>query len=523
VYPGTFAALTPGKPAVVMSDTGESLTYAELDERSTRLARVLHDAGLRPGDDVALLSENGLRYYEVFWAAMRSGLYLTAINQHLTAAEVAHVVGDCGARALVASAALADLAGELLGRTPEVEVRLAVGGPVPGHDDYDDALAAVSPEPLPEQPRGRDMLYSSGTTGLPKGVKAPLPGHAVDEAPDPLLSVFGPLYGFGADTVYLSPAPLYHAAPLRFGGMVHAVGGTVVVMPRFDAAAALAAIERYRVTHSQWVPTMFVRMLKLPEQQRHRHDLSSHRVAVHAAAPCPVEVKRAMIEWWGPILHEYYAATEAIGITMIDSATWLGRPGSVGRSMLGTLHICDDAGHELPRGEVGLVYFEREVLPFSYHNDPARTRQAQHPRHPNWGTTGDIGYVDDDGFLFLTDRKAFMIISGGVNIYPQEIENALTLHPAVLDLAVIGVPDAEMGELVTAVVEPAAGVEPGPALERELQEFLRGRIAPYKVPRRVDFVSELPRTATGKLQKGKLRERYAGGKPGGTAAAAVTG
>ncbi|MFC4948872.1 acyl-CoA synthetase [Pseudonocardia sp. GCM10023141] len=518
MYPGTFAALTPDKPAVVMADSGAVLTYAELEERSIRLSRALHDAGLRPGDAVALLSENSLRYYEVFWAAMRSGLYITAINQHLTAAEVAYIVGDCGARALVVSAALSDVATAIVALTPGVEVRLAVGGSavggsavgggIEGHDDYDAALAAASAEPLPHQPRGRDMLYSSGTTGLPKGVRAPLPVQQVQEGGDPLLGIFGPLYGFDADTVYLSPAPLYHAAPLRFGGMIHQVGGTVVVMPKFEPRAALAAIERFGVTHSQWVPTMFVRMLKLPAAERARHDLSTHRVAVHAAAPCPVEVKQAMIAWWGPILQEYYAATEAIGITVIDSETWLQRPGSVGRSLLGVLHICGDDGRELPVGEVGLIYFEREVLPFAYHNDPAKTAQAQHPEHPGWGTTGDVGYLDEDGFLFLTDRKAFMIISGGVNIYPQEVENVLTLHPAVFDLAVIGVPDDEMGELVKAVVQPADGAVPGPELERELLAFLAGRIARFKMPRTIDFVTELPRTATGKLQKHRIRENH---------------
>ncbi|MGQ0842222.1 acyl-CoA synthetase [Actinokineospora sp.] len=508
MYPGAIAAQTPDKPALIMADTGETLSYAELEDRSIRLARALHDAGLRPGDDVALLAENSPRYYEVFWAAMRSGLYITAINQHLKAAEIAYIVRDCGARAIVVSATLAGVATEIAPETTGVELRLAFGGAVAGHGDYEDALAAADGTPLPDQPRGKDMLYSSGTTGVPKGVKAPLPGQQVHEGGDPLIAVFGPLYGLAADTVYLSPAPLYHAAPLRFGGMIHQVGGTVVIMPKFEPAAALGAIERYGVTHSQWVPTMFVRMLKLPAAERAGFDLSTHRVAVHAAAPAPVEVKQAMIDWWGPILHEYYAATEAIGITLIDSPTWLTKPGSVGRAGLGILHVCADDGTELPAGEVGLVYFEREVLPFAYHNDPEKTRQAQHPDHPNWGTTGDVGYVDEDGFLFLTDRKAFMIISGGVNIYPQEVENALTLHPAVFDLAVIGLPDDEMGERVKAVVRPADGVEAGPALERELLDFLRERIAHYKVPRSVDFVADLPRTATGKLQKHKIRDSY---------------
>ncbi|SHJ98102.1 fatty-acyl-CoA synthase [Pseudonocardia thermophila] len=518
MYPGKFAALTPDKPAVVMSDTGAALTYAQLEERSVRLSRALWDAGLRPGDNVALLAENSLRTYEVYWAAMRSGLYLTAINFRLHPDEVTYIVDDCGAKALVVSTGLAETATVVHDATPGVGLRLAfctdpADDLPPGHDDYEAALAAASPEPLPEQPRGRDMLYSSGTTGRPKGVKAPLPGVSVTEGGDLLLSLFGPLYGFAADTVYLSPAPLYHAAPLRFGGMIHQVGGTVVVMPRFDAAAALAAIERYRVTHSQWVPTMFVRMLKLPDEVRTAHDLSSHRVAVHAAAPCPVEVKQRMIDWWGPILHEYYAATESIGLTVIDSPTWQQKPGSVGRSLLGVLHVCGDDGQELPPGEVGLVYFERDQFPFAYHNDPEKTAAAAHPDHPTWATTGDVGYVDEDGFLFLTDRQSFMIISGGVNLYPQEIENALALHPAVLDLAVIGIPDPDMGEQVKAVVQPAPDVEPGPELEAELLEFLRARIAGYKIPRSIDFTDDLPRTETGKLQKHKLRARYTSPAP----------
>jgi fatty-acyl-CoA synthase len=280
-------------------------------------------------------------------------------------------------------------------------------------------------------------------------------------------------------------------------------------MPSFDAQEALQAVERHHVTHSQWVPTMFVRMLKLPPQQRERYDLSSMRVAIHAAAPCSVEVKQAMIDWWGPILHEYYASTEGMGITLIDTPQWLDKPGSVGKAGMGVLHICDDTGKELPVGEVGTIFFERETLPFTYHNDPEKTKSAQHPEHPNWTTSGDLGYVDDDGYLYLTDRKAFMIISGGVNIYPQEIENALTLHPKVFDIAVIGIPDPEFGEQVKAVVQPAAGLTPGPELEHELLQFLRERMAHFKIPRSVDFVSELPRTPTGKLQKGKLRQSYA--------------
>lgn len=509
MYPGAHVDRFPDKPAVILAETGETLTYRELEENSIRLARHLHEAGLRKGDHLALLSGNDPKVYEVYWAALRSGLYITAVNRHLSPSEISYIVNDCGARALIAAAGLRDAAEKIIEETPGVEIRLAFGGEVAGHDSYEEALAGAAAEPLADQPRGADMLYSSGTTGRPKGIKHPLPDRQVGDPPgDTYTAVFGPLYGFDTETVYLSPAPLYHAAPLRFGGVVHALGGTLVVLERFDAEQALAAIERYRVTHSQWVPTMFVRMLKLDEAVRARYDVSSLKVAVHAAAPCPVEVKRAMIDWWGPVLHEYYASTEGNGATFIDSEQWLRKPGSVGPAGLGAVRICGEDGAELPAGEIGTIYFEREEMPFTYHNDAAKTEQAVHPQHPTWTTTGDIGYIDTDGYLFLTDRKAFMIISGGVNIYPQEIEDALALHEKVLDVAVIGVPDEEMGESVKAVVQPAPGAEPGPELAAELREYLRARIAHYKVPRTVDFADELPRTPTGKLVKGKLRAQY---------------
>lgn len=508
MYPGTYARTTPDKPAIIMAGSGRTLTYRELDENSARLARLLHAAGLRPGDSVALLSDNHLRFFEVYWAALRSGLYVTAVNHHLAPDEVAYIVNDCGARALVVSAAVGRLAEAVVEGTPGVEVRLAYDGPVAGHGDYDNALKAHSPEPMEPQPHGADMLYSSGTTGRPKGVRMPLPDRRVDEAGDTLVAVFSAIYGFDPDTVYLSPAPTYHAAPLRFGSLVHRTGGTLVLMEKFDAEGALAAIERCGVTHSQWVPTMFVRQLKLPEEVRGRYDLTSMRVAIHAAAPCPVEVKHAMIDWWGPILYEYYAATEGNGATLIDSPQWLAKPGSVGRAALGALRICAEDGTELPVGEVGTVFFEREEVPFEYHGDADKTRESQHPEHETWTTTGDIGYVDEDGYLFLTDRKAFMIISGGVNIYPQEVESALALHPKVDDVAVIGLPDPDLGEQVKAVVQAPPGVETGPELERELIAFVRERIAHYKAPRSVDFVDELPRTPTGKLVKRQILARY---------------
>ena len=516
MYPGAYVAQFPDKPAVVLAGTGEQLTYAELDDRSRRLARYLYDTGLRRGDHIALLSGNTPTAFEVYWAALRSGLYITAVNRHLAPPEVSYIVADCGARVLIVSAQLGELAAAIMADTPHVEQRLVFGdrpGDLPGHDSYEQALAEASDEPLPSQPRGADMLYSSGTTGRPKGIQPPLPDRQVHEPGDTVTAVFGTRYGFGPDTVYLSPAPIYHAAPLRFGGAVQALGGTVVMMERFDAEAALAAIERHRITHSQWVPTMFVRMLKLDDAVRARYDVSGLQVAIHAAAPCPVEVKRAMIDWWGPVLEEYYSSTESVGVTLIDSQQWLTKPGSVGPAALGIIRICDDDGALLPTGQIGTVYFERDAPTFVYHDDPDRTRDSRHPDHDNWATNGDVGYLDDDGYLFLTDRKAFMIISGGVNIYPQEIEDALALHPKVLDGAVIGVPEPEMGEAVKAVIQPAPGVEAGPALADELRTFLRGRIAHYKVPSSFDFTDELPRTPTGKLVKGTLRDRYAARTP----------
>lgn len=505
MYPGRHARDFPDKPAVIMAGSGEAVTYAELDERSCRLAQVFHAAGLRRGDHVALLAENHPRYYEVYWAAIRSGLYFTAVNRHLTAEETEYIVTDCGARVLVASRALAGTARDV--RSPGA-LRLMFDGTVPGFESYEEALAAAPAEPLARQPRGVPMLYSSGTTGRPKGIEQPLPDVDVDDENNLMAIGMAATYGFDSGSVYLSPAPLYHSAPLAYSAGTQALGGTVIVLEHFDAEAALAAIERYRVTHSQWVPTMFVRLLRLPADVRARYDLSSLKVAIHAAAPCPVEVKRAMIEWWGPVIHEYYASTESFGSTHISSREWLERPGSVGRAANGVLHVCDDDGRELGPGETGTVFFEQPEIVFKYHNAPGKTDASRHPGHPNWASVGDIGYLDEDGYLFLTDRSADLIISGGVNIYPREIEDCLFRHPDVADVAVIGVPDQEMGESVLAVVQPAEGAEPGDGLAERLTAYARECIAGYKVPRAFEFVAELPRTPVGKLNKPRLRAEY---------------
>jgi fatty-acyl-CoA synthase len=379
-------------------------------------------------------------------------------------------------------------------------------GVIDKYDSYEEIVAQQSSLPLIDRVDGSDMLYSSGTTGRPKGVALNLGKNPLG-SPNGVTSLGQFLFAMDDSTIYLSPAPLYHAAPLRWSMNMHRLGGTVVCMEKFDAEKALEAIERYKVTDSQWVPTHFVRMLKLPEEVRARYDLSSLRGAIHAAAPCPVPVKRAMIEWWGQVLNEYYAGTEGNGFTFISSPEWLARPGSVGRALLGTIRICDENGDEVPRGTEGQVFFEGGN-PFSYHNDPDKTRDATN-KH-GWTSLGDVGWMDEDGFLYLTDRKSFMIISGGVNIYPQEIENILVTHPKVADAAVVGGPDEEMGEKVIAVIQPADLSASREELAAELMAYCRANLSHVKTPRVFDFMDELPRHATGKLYKRLIRDAYWG-------------
>ncbi|MFJ8746092.1 AMP-binding protein [Embleya sp. NPDC127516] len=512
MHPGVIAAAHPDRPAVIMADTGRVVTYAELDAESNRFAHLLYDAGLRPGDHIAIALENHPLYLALTWAAQRSGLIYTPIGVRLHPDELVYVVDNCGARVFVSSAAQAELASAVLGRAPRVERLLMLDGAAPGFEPYEVAVRPYPSTPIATEVEGADMLYSSGTTGRPKGVLPTREDHPAGTGPAlTLFHLIGALYGMntsgeGGD-VYLCPAPLYHAAPLRYCMQFLRGGHTVVVLERFDPEAALAAIERYRVTHSQWVPTMFVRMLKLPVEVRERYDLSSLRYAVHAAAPCPPEVKERMMAWWGPVVYEYYAGTEGNGYVGCTPEEWLAHPGTVGRAILGTPHICDEEGRELPVGEHGIVYFA-DGPRFSYHRDPAKTEAGRDPGGRGWTTLGDIGRLDADGYLYLTDRQAHMIISGGVNVYPQEVENLLALHPAIADVAVFGIPHEDLGEQVKAVVQPAESALVGPELADELIAYCRARLAHHKCPRSVDFRAELPRHATGKLYKRLLVEEY---------------
>ena len=509
MYPGAHAESTPDKPAVVMAGSGEVVTYRHLNDRSNQLAQLLWKAGLRPGDTLALCLENNARYHEVLWAGFRSGLYITAISTRLTPSELAYILEDCNAKAFVTSGYKQEEMRRLADTTDTLDavaVRLAMGVDLPGFDRYEDALAAQPAEPIEHETLGGRMLYSSGTTGRPKGIRGPLP-EAGMETPDAVTLAMSIAYGTTPDSVYLSPAPLYHAAPLAWTLAVQRIGGTVVIMEHFDPVEFLRLVEAYRVTHTQVVPTMFVRMLKLPEEDRYRYDLSSLKYVIHAAAPCPVPVKEQMIAWWGPIIHEYYAGTEGNGSTAIASPEWLEHKGSVGQAAGAVIHICDEGGEELPAREPGTIYFESPTaLSFEYHNDPEKTAAARHPK--GWSTLGDIGYLDEEGYLYLTDRKANMIISGGVNIYPQEAENVLTMHPKVVDVAVFGVPNEDFGEEVKAVVQPVDMDAAGPELERELIAFCRAQLADLKCPRSIDFSAELPRHPTGKLYKRLLRDTY---------------
>ncbi len=508
MHPRLHAESNPDKLALILAASGESVTYVQLEDRANRGAHALRALGLNNGDALAIACDNRLEFFDIYWAAQRAGLILVLLAARLKLDEIAYIVNDGGAKAVLISDAMAGTARDVVANRAAMPglAQIVTIGAVDDLPDWK-ALCATQPEtPMADEQIGGRMVYSSGTTGRPKGLKfASATGSPVQT--NMAAAMFGKHYNFDADTVYLSPAPLYHSAPMGMTSAMQSIGATAVAMDKFDPEAFLAAIERYKVTAVMVVPTMFIRLLGLPDDVRNRYDLSSLKTVIHAAAPCPVPVKHAMIEWLGPVIEEFYAGSEGNGHVMISSAEWLERPGSVGRAVVGQLHICDDDGHELPVGETGMIYFGGGK-PINYHNDPAKSASACNPLHPDWTTMGDVGRVDDEGYLFLSDRKDFMIISGGVNIYPQEVENLLITHPDIADAAVFGVPNTAFGEEVKAVIELKDWGAASDDLAAELINWCKERLADVKCPRSIDFVRELPRAETGKLYKKELKARY---------------
>jgi acyl-CoA synthetase (AMP-forming)/AMP-acid ligase II len=506
-HPRQYAQTAPDRAAAIDADSGATRTYAELDARANRFSHALRAAGLQTGDHIAIVLDNRLEMFDVLWGATDAGLYVTPVNWHLAPDEVEYIVDDCGASALVVAADATDAVAKLGDEARAL--RLAVGRDLAGFDDFEAALAAQPTDPIADEAGGSWMFYSSGTTGRPKGIKPPTIGGPIG-APNGFSALVGGLFGIGEGSVYLCPAPLYHSAPAGWSTTSQRLGATVVFLHSFDAEACLAAIEQYRVTHVQFVPTHLVRILKLDEDVRAKYDLSSLQVIVHAAAPCPPDVKRASIEFFGPILHEYYAGSEGGGFCYINSEDWLAHPGSVGKPLMGAAHVADEDGNELPNGEAGQIWFESEHQ-FEYHGDKKKTAEAWNDR--GWMTLGDVGYVDDEGYVFLTDRVSNMIISGGVNIYPRETEDVLIGHPAVHDVAVIGVPHPEMGESVRAVVQLAEPVADENAMAEELRAYCRERLSHFKCPTSVVFVDELPRLPSGKIAKRMFSDEVRGLSP----------
>ena len=493
-----WAEETPTRPALI-SELG-SRSFAELECAANQWVRALRARGLGAGDAVALICTNRPEFAEVAAACLRGGYRLTPINWHLTGEEAAYIVGDCEAKAVIADARLSETATHVVTATEGVAVKLAVGGAIDGFESYEGAVATEPGELIDDPAAGSTMLYTSGTTGRPKGVYRP-PAASVAAT----VNIYG-YQEYGSD-MHLCTGPLYHAAPLAFSlNAPLAFGCGVVLMDQWDAEEALRLIQDHRITHTHMVPTMFHRLLSLPEDVRATYDTSSLRYVLHGAAPCPVQVKQRIIEWFGPIVWEYYAATEGVG-SFVDSPTWLTKPGTVGRPLgEGQVVIGDGLGAELPRGETGLVYLRAvEAAKFEYYKDQEKTASSY---RGDYFTLGDVGYMDEDGYVFLTDRSANLIISGGVNIYPAEIDAVLLQHPAVGDVATIGVPNEEWGEEVKAVVELQPGRAGTPELARELIEFCRVHLAAFKCPRSVDFIAKLPRQDNGKIYKRVLREHY---------------
>jgi long-chain acyl-CoA synthetase len=511
MYTGKHAHLRPLQPAFIMAQSGETVTYAELEARSNRLAHLFRQRRLKRLDHYAIFMENNSRYLEACGAGERSGLYFTCVNSYLTGGELAYIIANSESRILITSVAKLEVAREALAQCPKVELCIVVDGASESERiiGLQEATAGLPITPISDESIGTAMLYSSGTTGRPKGILRPLPEQPPAQQM-PIFDFLQRLWQYREGMIYLSPAPLYHSAPQAAVNLTIRMGGTAIIMESFDPERYLELVEKWRVTHSQLVPTMFSRLLKLPEAARQRHDLSSLEIAIHAAAPCPALVKDDIIKWWGPIVHEYYGATEGLGFTACNSAEWLAHRGTVGKVLFGELHILDENMQPSPAGTPGTVWF-KTASPFEYFNDPKTTKEARSP-DGSMSTVGDVGYVDGDGFLYLTDRATFMIISGGVNIYPQECENLLITHPKIADAAVFGVPNADLGEEVKAVVQPMPGILPGPDLAEELISFCSQALSRQKVPRSIDFEAELPRLPTGKLYKRLLRDRYWGDK-----------
>jgi long-chain acyl-CoA synthetase len=511
MYPGVHATERATQPAIIMAQTGETITYAEFEARANRLAHLFRKHGLNRLDHYAIFMENNSRFVECCAAGERAGLYFTCINSYLTADEVAYIINNSQSRVLITSQDKRETALKALEQCPKIELVLVVNGPGDGKrvHNLDEAAGGFPATAIADESLGTAMLYSSGTTGRPKGIIRPLAEHPPAQQL-PMFVFLQKLWRYRKGLVYLSPAPLYHSAPQAAINLVIRCGGTAIIMERFDPEHYLQLVEKYRPTHSQLVPTMFSRMLKLPEETRKRYDVSSLEVAIHAAAPCPVQVKEQMIAWWGPIIHEYYGATEGLGFTACDSEEWLAHRGTVGRVLLGELHVLDEEMQPCPKQTPGTLWF-KTASPFEYFNDPVKTAEAR-SADGTLSTVGDVGYVDDDGFLYLTDRATFMIISGGVNIYPQECENLLITHPKVADAAVFGVPNDDLGEEVKAVIQVMPGVTPNSELAEELIAFCKAHLSHQKCPRSIDFEAELPRLPTGKLYKRLLRDRYWGNR-----------
>lgn len=508
MHPRIHAETQPDKAALIMSLSGETVSYADLERRANRGAHALRALGLGKGDALAIACDNRLEFFDVYWAAQRAGIVLVLLSARLKIDEIAYIINDSGAQAVLISDAMAPRARDVVASRSAMPAlsRIVTVGQVDDLPEWNALCADQPATPIANEEIGGRMVYSSGTTGRPKGIRfTSATGSPVQANPAALL--FNRLYGLGSDTIYLSPAPLYHSAPMGMTAGIQSVGGTAIIMPKFDAEEFLKAIERWKVTAVMVVPTMFIRLLSLPADIRRRYDLSSLRTVIHAAAPCPRPIKQAMIDWLGPIIDEFYAGSEGNGHVTISSAEWLARPGSVGRAVVGEIHICGEDGRELPIGETGTIYFGGG-RPVNYHNDPVKTASVRNPVNPDWTTMGDVGHVDEGGYLYLSDRKDFMIISGGVNVYPQEVEDLLITHPAVADAAVFGIPNPDFGEEVKAVVQPKDWNDAGEELGRTLIDWCRERLADVKCPRSIDFELELPRAETGKLYKKELKTRY---------------